>query len=110
MQVESECQCEREKRAQAVAKETKEVCGAASFFMQTSFSMRMQMEARLTKAEKEEIARMKVRSCFVFAFPFCLLCLLAQDMSRSRVLQKSSWDDWKDDNPAGSGNTGANLG
>ena len=62
MQVESECQCEREKRAQAVAKETKEVCGAASFFMQTLFSMRMQMEARLTKAEKEEIARMKVSS------------------------------------------------
>lgn len=62
--VESECQCEREKRAQAVAKETKE------------------MEARLTKAEKEEIERMK----------------------------KSLWDDWKDDNPAGSGNTGANLG
>ena len=61
-QVESECHCEREKRAQAVAKETKEVRsdrGKLGARVCTSQNW-MQMEARLTKAEKEEIERMKV--------------------------------------------------
>jgi hypothetical protein len=62
LQVESECQCEREKRAQVVAKETKEVTPGCTCwaFGRERFIMWAQMEARLTKAEKEEIERMKV--------------------------------------------------
>ena len=61
LQVESECQCEREKRAQAAAKEAKEV---HFFFSLTHVRVCSQgpeqVEARLSKAEKEEIDRMKV--------------------------------------------------
>jgi hypothetical protein len=83
LQVESECQCEREKRAQAVAKETKEVRGARSFSTQTLFSMRTQMEARLTKMEKEEIERQKV------FFLFCCIPFLPALLVRSRHLTLS---------------------
>ena len=48
--------------------------------------------------------------CNIFFPPLFVFAACLKKNSRLHSAQKSSWDDWKDDNPAGSGNTGANLG